>query len=76
MARYVDDLYPLLQIIAGPDWSDPSIAPVPLHDPADVDLSKLRIAYHVDNGIQKPIPEIVALVEQAANTRGCCWRNY
>ncbi len=68
MARYVGDLFPLLQIIAGPDWSDPSIAPVPLHDPQAVDLSTLKIAYHVDNGITTPLPEVAEAVENAANT--------
>ena len=42
MARYVEDLILLMPIISGPDWSDPFIVPVPLGDPADVELSGLR----------------------------------
>ena len=46
MARYVEDLALTLPIISGPDGVDPAIAPVPLGDPAAVDLRSLRIAWY------------------------------
>jgi amidase len=40
------------------------MAPVPLGDPAKVDLGKLRVAYYTSNGIMDPTPEMQALVKQ------------
>lgn len=44
LARHVEDLALALGVIAGPDWRDPSVAPVPLGDWRDVDLRGLRVA--------------------------------
>lgn len=65
MARSVEDLMLLLSLIAGPDNQDPFITPMPLGDPNAVPLAVLRGTFHTDNGIQTPIPEIVAAVRQA-----------
>jgi len=64
--RYVDDLALLLPILAGPDNVDPAIVPMPLGDPADVDVSALRVGFHVDNGMRTPTPETQAVVRAAA----------
>ncbi len=66
MARYVTDLSLLLPILAGPDWVDPYVVPMPLKDPANVTLRDLRVAFHTDNGIQSPTPEIARTVTAAA----------
>ena len=66
MARFVEDLKLALPILAGPDGRDPAIAPVPLGDPDAVDLRGLRVAFHTDNGIQAPTPEIAEAVCAAA----------
>ncbi len=66
MARYVDDLALTLSVIAGVDWRDPAIVPMPLGDPADVDFGSLRISFHTDNGIAAPTPEIQETIRQAA----------
>jgi amidase len=66
MARRVEDLTLVLPIIAGPDGRDPFIVPVTLKDPADVSLAGLRVAFHTDNGLQRPIPEIEEAVRAAA----------
>lgn len=66
LARYVEDLIVILPIIAGVDWHDPAIVPVDLGDPDDVDLAELRVAFHTDNGIATPVPEISSAVEAAA----------
>jgi len=43
LARHVEDLALALPIIAGVDWRDPSVAPVPLGDWRDVGLRGLRV---------------------------------
>ena len=53
LARFVEDLGLLLPLICGPDWRDPTIVPMPLGDPSDVEIQTLRIAVHTDNGEQK-----------------------
>ncbi len=65
MARYIEDLYLLLDIITGPDTIDPAIVPVVLGNPADVNVRQLRIAYHLNNGIQVPTDYTVDVVKQA-----------
>ena len=67
MARYVEDLALILSIISGPDWDDPHIVPMPLGNPADVDISGLRVAFYTDNGLRIPTDEIVAAVRAAAD---------
>jgi amidase len=64
MARYVQDLAMLLPIIAGPDWIDPAIVSMPLHDPQKVDLKQLRVVFHTDNGAATPTPEVIQTVNK------------
>lgn len=66
MARCVEDLNLILPIIAGPDWIDPSMVPMPLSDPGQVDLKQIRVAFHTDNGIIEPTSETVQAVAGAA----------
>ena len=70
MARYVEDLALILPIISGPDWSDPAIVPMPLGDPADVDISGLRVCFYTENGLRAPTAEIIATVRAAAAALG------
>ncbi len=66
IARHVEDLILTLPIIAGVDWRDPAIVPMPLGDPEKVDLKSLRVAFHTDNGIASPTPETAEVVRKAA----------
>jgi amidase len=66
LARSVEDLNTLLPIIAGVDWRDPAIVPMPLGDATQVDLKALRVAFHTDNGIETPDREIIETVKNAA----------
>jgi amidase len=68
MARYVADLALILPLIAGVDGHDPGIVPVPLGEPHRVALQGLRVAVHTDNGIKTPTPDIIAAVNNAAQT--------
>lgn len=67
MARFVEDLSLIFPIIAGADWYDATIAPVPLGDPSAITLKQLRVAVHTDNGIMTPTAETVAIVRAAAD---------
>ncbi len=66
LARYVDDLSLILPLIAGPDWIDPAVTPLPWHEPRDVDLASLRVSFHTDNGIMTPTLETTRIVEAVA----------
>ena len=67
MARYVEDLALTLPITSGPDGVDPGIAPVPLRDPADVDLRRLRIAWYAEaEGHARPDAHVRGAVSEAA----------
>ena len=67
MARYVEDLALILPIISGPDWRDPFIVPMPLGNPADVDINGLRVCFYTDNGIGTPTVETIAAVRAAVD---------
>ncbi len=66
MARYVEDLVLALPIICGPDGRDPAVVPVTIGNPAEVDLSKLRIAWYADNGILAAADDIQRVVAETA----------
>jgi amidase len=66
MARYVEDLGLVLPIIAGVDWRDSGVVPMPLRDPAAVDFAALRMAYYTDDGSATPTPETMQAVEGVA----------
>ena len=66
IARRVEDLALALPLLAGPDGRDPFVAPVPLGDPARVEIRRLRVALSTDNGIAKPDPAVEAAVRAAA----------
>ncbi len=71
MARYVEDLNLVLPLISGPDWIDPSIVPMPFGHPSAVDIKKLRVAFHTDNGIISPSAETANAVREAATLLDC-----
>ncbi|MFL6282052.1 MAG: amidase [Pyrinomonadaceae bacterium] len=66
LARRVEDLWLALPLLCGNDWRDPSVAPVPLGDPSQVNLRGLRVAFHTDNGIVTPTDAIQQATRDAA----------
>jgi amidase len=66
LARTVADLELVLRVIAGPDWRDAAVTEMPLGDAGAVSVKTLRVAWHADNGIMAPTPEIAAAVRVAA----------
>ncbi len=68
LARRVEDLYTALRVLMTLDEGeiDPQMAPVPLGDPADVDVAGLRIGFWVDDGFFPPAPAVARAVSAAA----------
>jgi len=57
MCRRVEDLKLITPLIAGPDFRDASVSPVPWADPDKVELKKLKVAFCVDNGATTPLAQ-------------------
>ena len=66
MSRWVEDLGPVLAIIAGVDWRDSGVIPMPLADPTSVELRGLRVACYADDGMAPPTAETSQAVRDAA----------
>lgn len=66
LTRFVEDLALTLPILAGVDWHDPASVPMPLGDPTGVDIAKLRVAFHTDNGIVPADAATSAVVRRTA----------
>ncbi|MGV0873612.1 amidase family protein [Mycolicibacterium sp. XJ879] len=58
LARSVRDLYLALSIMNGPDLRDPYAVPAPLGNPDDVDVTNLRVATYLDDGISRPDDDV------------------
>ncbi len=68
LARRVEDLGLALRVLAAPGQPkiDPAVPPVPLGDPASVDVAGLRVGYYTDDGFFRPAPALRRAVEEAA----------
>ena len=66
MARYVEDLCTVMPLLAGGDGRDTSVVDMRFHDPARVELGKLRVAFYTDNGFAAADEEVAGVVRAAA----------
>ena len=66
MARRVEDLALALSLIAGVDWRDAGVVPMPVGDMAAVDIRRLRVATYTRMPGASPTLETVAATEAAA----------
>ena len=66
MARHVEDLCTMLPLLVGGDGWDTSVVDMPLHDPARVELRRLRVAFHTDNGFARADDEVAGVVRAVA----------
>lgn len=66
LARFVRDLALALPLLAGPDWRDSGVIPMPLGEMAAVQVGRLRVAFYANDGITTPTPETMATVRAAA----------
>jgi amidase len=67
LARHVEDLALALRSIAGVDWQDPSVMPVPLAELADAQLPGTRVALYLDHPGFTPDPDMLATTRAAAH---------
>jgi amidase len=67
LSRFVQDLAPVLKLLAGPDGRDAGVVPIPLPDPKAVDLAALRVAFYTDDGSTATTPDTAAAVRDAAD---------
>jgi Asp-tRNA(Asn)/Glu-tRNA(Gln) amidotransferase A subunit family amidase len=66
MGRTVGDVKKLFEVMAGPDFGDPSSAPVALRKVADDELKRIRVGYFEDDGRTPVTPETRAAVRTTA----------
>jgi amidase len=66
LARSVDDLERVLAVIAGPDWRDAGLAPVPLPPADPAELPGARFAVVTGEAGWGPTAELAEAVERAA----------
>lgn len=66
MARTVNDLRVLFEIMAGPDDGDPMAAPVPLHAPQEKHVKERRVGFFEEDGRIPVTKETRAAVRRAA----------
>ena len=64
-ARHVEDLALALRVIAGPDGYDPGVVPVPIGDPATVEIRGLRVAFFTAMPGATPTQEVIAATRSA-----------
>ena len=67
MARTVDDLKLLFEVMQGPDDGESCAAPVPLRWPKAEEVNRLRVGYFEDDGRTPVTPEIRDAVRTAAD---------
>jgi amidase len=65
MARTIEDLKLLFEVMQGPDIGDPSAAPVPVRWPSRDELRNIRIGYFEDDGRTSVTAETRAAVRTA-----------
>ena len=66
LSRFVEDLAITLPIIAGVDWRDAAVVPMPLGDPGDVEIAPLRVAFYTDDGVASPDASTISAVNACA----------
>jgi amidase len=67
LSRFVKDLAPVFQIVAGPDDRDSGVVPMPLGDPEAVEVPGLRVAFYTDDGSTPTTPDTVAAIRNAVD---------
>lgn len=67
LCRRAEDLWPLLQLLAGPDGQDPGCMPWRLGDPSEVDVAALRVFHIPESGGQPVSRDLRAAQVRVAN---------
>jgi amidase len=67
IARFARDIALVLPVISGPDGVDPHAVPAPLHDPGEVDVSRLRVGWFADDPRLDVSAGTLSALEQAVD---------
>ena len=67
MARRVEDLCAMMEVLTGGDGRDHTVVDAPYRDPSRVHVRDLRVAFFTDNGIRTANAETVRVVRAAAD---------
>jgi len=67
VSRFVEDLMPVMRIIAGPDGRDSGVVPMPIGNPGTVEFPGLQVAYYTDDGCIHTTEETKGAVREAAD---------
>ena len=67
MARSVQDLPLVLEVIAGPDGVDPKSFDIAMRNDRDVDIEELRVLVLTEDGYSKPSESVSRTIGQAAS---------
>lgn len=65
MARHVEDLELIMEVISGSDKLDPHVIPIKFKRSSSLDLSKLKVAYYFENPAATPSAETKETVMKA-----------
>lgn len=65
MARYIEDLELVYPLIAGPDWKDPAIIPMPIRQPKDVNIRSLKVSYFTNIANLTATDDVVSATKSA-----------
>ena len=66
MARTIDDVSLLFEVMTGLDYGDPSSAPVPFRKPSENEVASLRVGFFEQHPSAPATPETRAAVRKAA----------
>jgi amidase len=70
MARCVEDLCLMMELLPGADGVDASVVDLPFAPLDPAEMRGARIAYYTDNGFAPPDPEVAAVVRAAGEALG------
>jgi fatty acid amide hydrolase 2 len=79
LTRRVEDVMPLLRVIAGPDGIDPVARPMALGSPSEVSVDRLRVVVLPRHGRTRASEAVVGAVNRAAEllaSRGATLENW
>jgi amidase len=64
IANSIDDIELIYSVISGPDGVDPYVVDMPIKNSLKIDVSKLRVAYFINNGIFAVSEDITLVIEK------------
>jgi amidase len=70
MARRVEDVCLMMQLLAGPDQADASVVDLPFVRLDPDEVRNMRIAWYTDNGFAEPDAEVTSVVRAAGEALG------